>query len=89
MGSQNYELLSSLEVCLVLKSGDGRTYAPTDDMCKNNDHYRPGLWVGLVDQFLQKKFINMCKRNDGLFLFISIALRFSRQEKFTLISIGS
>ena len=22
----------------------------TDDMCKNNDHYRPWLWVGLVDQ---------------------------------------
>ena len=24
---------------------DGRT----DDMCKNNDHYRPWLWVGLVN----------------------------------------
>ena len=22
----------------------------TDDMCKNNDHYWPWLWVGLVDQ---------------------------------------
>ena len=21
------------------------------NMCKNNDHYRPGLWVGRVDQF--------------------------------------
>ena len=25
---------------------DGRT----DDMCKNNDPYRPLLWVGRVDQ---------------------------------------
>ena len=22
----------------------------TDNMCENNDHYRPWLWVGLVDQ---------------------------------------
>ena len=36
-----------LFVLLDLKSGDGRT----DNMCKNNDHYRPGLWVGRVDQW--------------------------------------
>ena len=23
----------------------------TDNMCENNDHYRPWLWVGRVDQF--------------------------------------
>ena len=33
-------------VLLDLKSGDGRT----DNMCRNNYHYQPGLWVGLVDQ---------------------------------------
>ena len=36
-------------VLLDLKS-DGRTDERTDNMCKNNDHYRPGLWVGRVDQ---------------------------------------
>ena len=34
-------------VLLDLKSGDGRT----DNMCENNDSYRPELWVGQVDQF--------------------------------------
>ena len=31
------QTLFSLEICSVLKSGDGRT----DNMCKNNDDYRP------------------------------------------------
>ena len=43
---------NSLEICFVLKSGDGRTDVRTDDMCKSNDHYRPWMWVGLVDQQL-------------------------------------
>ena len=30
----------------------GRTDGQSDDMCKNNDHYRPWLWVGLVDQYI-------------------------------------
>ena len=29
-------------VLLDLKSGDGRTDERPDNMCKNNDHYRPG-----------------------------------------------
>ena len=41
-------------VLLDLKSGDlrtdGRTDGRTDNMCENNDHYRPWLWVGRVDQ---------------------------------------
>ena len=38
-------------VLLDLKSGwYGRTDERTDNMCKNNDHYRPGLWFGRVDQ---------------------------------------
>ena len=35
-------------VFLDLKSGDGQT----DNMCENNDPYRPWLWVGRVDQFI-------------------------------------
>ena len=27
----------------------------TDNMCENNDHYRPWLWVGRVDQNLNLK----------------------------------
>ena len=27
-----------------------RTYVRKDDMCENNDHFRPWLWVGRVDQ---------------------------------------
>ena len=26
------------------------TYGLTDYMCENNDHYRPRLWVSLLDQ---------------------------------------
>ena len=41
---------------VVWKVGtDGRT----DNTCKNNDSYRPWLWVGLVDQlhfYIQKKW---------------------------------
>ena len=29
---------------------DGRTDVRTDDICENNDPYRPWLWVGRVDQ---------------------------------------
>ena len=36
----------------ILKSGDGRTDLRTKTTCNYNDHYRPGLWVGRVDQFL-------------------------------------
>ena len=31
---------ASSDCCLILKFWDGQT----DDMCENNDHYRPGLW---------------------------------------------
>ena len=40
---------------LDLKSGDGRRDGRTDNMCKNNDLYRPWLWVGRVDQ--NRKFL--------------------------------
>ena len=43
-------------VLLDLKSGDGRT----DNMCENNDHYRPWLWVGWVDQQMKKQNGNIC-----------------------------
>ena len=52
-------ILASSEHCfrlkfvLFLKVGtDGRTDGWTDDICKNNDHYRPRQWVGRVDQQL-------------------------------------
>ena len=33
----------------------GRTYGHRDgNLCKNKDHYRPGLWVGRVDPFQAK-----------------------------------
>ena len=32
--------------CEIVKSAGGRT----DNTCENSDHYRAGLWVGLVDQ---------------------------------------
>ena len=35
----------------ILKSGEGGwTDRQTNGMCENSDHYRPWLWVGLVDQ---------------------------------------
>ena len=42
--------MSFVLFCETLKSGDGSTDGRTDNTCENNDHYRPWLWVGLVDQ---------------------------------------
>ena len=50
-------------VLLDLKSGDGRTDADVrmdeqmDNMCKNNYHYQPWLWVSRV---VQKNIFTMC-----------------------------
>ena len=59
---QTHSLASSDHYFLLFRFAKfekwGRTYGLTDSMCKNNDHYRPGLWVGRVDQlkrFLEKK----------------------------------
>ena len=44
--------------CFVLpdlKSADGRTDERTDNICENNDYYRPWLWVRRVDQLHDKK----------------------------------
>ena len=38
-----------LEICFVLL--DLEKWGRTDNMCDNNDHYRPWLWVGRVDQY--------------------------------------
>ena len=46
--SDHYSSLNFFLYCEVLKSGDWRT----DNTCENRDHYRPWLWVGLVDQYL-------------------------------------
>ena len=29
----------------------------TEDMCKNNDQYRPWMWVSLVDQYNVEKYV--------------------------------
>ena len=44
--SDHYSRLKFVLFCEILKSGDGRT----DNTCENSDHYRPWLWVVLVDQ---------------------------------------
>ena len=52
---QTHSLASSdhyfLLFCFAIFEKWGRTDERTDNMCKNNDHYRPALWVGRVDQF--------------------------------------
>ena len=30
---------------------DFEKWQQTDNMCENNDHYRPWMWVGRVDQY--------------------------------------
>ena len=45
--SEHYFLL----FCLSRLEKWGHTYGRTDNMCENNDPYRPWLWVGRVDQF--------------------------------------
>ena len=40
--------LASSKHCFRLKKVG--TDELMDDMCKNNDHYQPGMWIGLVDQ---------------------------------------
>ena len=44
------ENLFSLEICYFVLFWKVGTDIWTDDMCENNDHYRPWLWAGLVDQ---------------------------------------
>ena len=39
-------IVFSLEICFVMKSD-----ILTDNICENNDHYRPWLWVWRVDQY--------------------------------------
>ena len=43
--SDHYSYLSFVLFCEILKSGDGRT----DNSWENSDHYRPWLWVGLMN----------------------------------------
>ena len=51
-------------ICFVCEKW-GRTDGRTDDMRKNNDHYRPWLWVGLVDQ-LQLRIVIVTGGTVGL-----------------------
>ena len=37
---------------------DRWTDVRTDNMCENNDHYWPWVWVGIVDQLCQYVFFN-------------------------------
>ena len=48
--SDHYSRSKVLFFCEILKSWDGRTDGQTDTTCENSDHYRPWLWVGLMDQ---------------------------------------
>ena len=45
--SDHYFHATIVLFCNILKSGDGRT---DGNLCENNDHYQPGLWIGRVDQ---------------------------------------
>ena len=47
--SDHYLHATFVLFCNILKSGDRRTGG---NLCENNDHYRLGLWVGRVDQFV-------------------------------------
>ena len=40
-------------VFLDLKSGNRCTKGRSENMCENNDPYRPWLWVGRMDQYRQ------------------------------------
>ena len=68
--------------CQILKSGDGRMQVRTNDMCKNNDHYR--LWVGLVDQKKKKRRRKSSRTTfSACFLFpFSLSLKTSRHSPF-------
>ena len=46
--SDHYSHLKVVLICEILKVVP--TTCETDDMRENSDHYRPWLWVGLVDQ---------------------------------------
>ena len=45
--SDHYSRLKVVLFCKILKV---ETDVRTDNKCENSDHYRPWLWVGLVDQ---------------------------------------
>ena len=48
--NDHYSSLNFVLFCESLKIGDGRTDRRIDNTCENSDHYRPWLWVGLVNQ---------------------------------------
>ena len=50
-GSNHYSHLKFVLFCEIFEKSR-RTYRCTDNTCENSGHYRPWLWVGLMDQFL-------------------------------------
>ena len=42
--------VASIVFCRFIFLDFKSTYVRTDNMCQNNDPYRPWLWIGRVDQ---------------------------------------
>ena len=50
--SNHYSRFIVVLFCEILKMGtDGQTWGRTVNMREHSDHYRPWLWVGLMDQY--------------------------------------
>ena len=50
---QTHSLASSEHCFLLFCFSRFEKWGRTDNMCENNDPYRPWLWVGRVDQFMK------------------------------------
>ena len=81
-------------VLLDLKSG--RTNQRTDNMCKNNAHYRPGLWDGREDQlkifslfYKRKTRMTLCKTRwaDDGFTFLQFHTKISVENLVSILQI--
>ena len=57
---------------------DGRT----DKMYENNDHYRPWLWVGRVDEL--GNFSRQCRKKKEQIIFFSAKLQFFSWKKMLM-----
>ena len=85
--SDHYSRFNFVLFCQILKS-DGRT----DYTCQNSDHYRPWLWVGLVDQqerpqrmWMSVNLLNIAKLKEKKWRFVIIFITCFSSELFTIL----